>query len=435
MKKLALILPVILLLILVILRSSLGQKSVENYGPFNKVAFNVQQPSLVDGKFFFFTGSSFAQLDPATGKTVSLSSYFYTKGVTAISHWGSHSVVFSVTGADANDQLGQTLTIAGSDPSALSWWRYDFDANKLTLVDFTGAKSCISMNEIAGSLYCFAPDKASQHNYLLYAYNFSTQRTETVLHTELPVATIQSTTSTLYYLQTNLNGSQALHSYAPSGNKKTIYSSKNKLAYAASAKLILLDEFPIKSNIPSNELDEEAVTDTPVKQRLVLINTSGVIQKDKSFKGPLGTVNASGDDLIFTNNQDDKTYIAHDRVIEPYTLAAQKTGGVWRIGDAVYFARDSYIFGDAEVKNSRSSFDFSEPENTPSNKFYLLETAGGHNIIYINCSSQDFSSNAANVAIFLDGLGYDPNQFSFDWHLTGNSDVATGSDQAITILR
>lgn len=233
-------------------------------GPFYRVASNIQQASFVDDHLYFFTGSSFASLDINTGKTTRLSDYFYTTGQIVAGSWTSKSVVFSSVGTSLDDQFGKVLMRAGRDPSANSWWRYDFVSHRLAFLNFFGANTCTSITELGDNLYCFAPYLGSSHSYQLLVYNLANHELKEVLRTNDPVGAAQQDGTNIYYLTTNLDGSQNLVSYSDSIGQKVLYKSKRQLVYTANSQEILLDELPLTNHISvkiglRNHLQEVAV--------------------------------------------------------------------------------------------------------------------------------------------------------------------------------
>jgi hypothetical protein len=404
----------------IVLLSMPRNNAVEIEG-FNKLATNIQEPRLIDGSLFFFTGSSFAKLDMSTGETSRLSDYFLTKGQITIGSWSKDSVLFytSGTGDDVFGRASQNTNSATSD----RWWRYDFANKNLQLLDFKGASGCVYVFELSNKLYCFSSVKGSSNSFNLTSYDITSHQHDTLLNIDRPIAAASVWHDRLLYLTQDLSGAQSLNSFNPSDkNSEVIYSSKQQIQYDSNKDFVLINERQIP-DIPGNSQPDTESGDKPVKSDLKVLDSSGKVVAKKNIDGRGGQVTGSSNSLVYSNRSG-FFYSFDNGALDTYRIGTSELGPVWQINGSTYFLRnDNRLYINKSIQSALKSADlFRETLNGPPNSFYISNQAGDISDIHLNAKGQPFNTATSDVDSFLINNGFDPNQFNFNWTVVNAAD-------------
>lgn len=426
-QRIALMFGVSILLILILFFLTKPESVTQVSGPFYKDAANLQQSMTAGNHINFFTGASFADLDLATGETQSLSDYFYTKGAVNVSSWASGSVLFSTNGTDGSDTFGQEILKAGktSEGSASYWWRYDFQSRKLQLLDFDRAENCTSFNEIGRTLICIMSHNGSAHSYDIYGYSLDSSTWRKLSDIDQAVSEASASDSSIFYITTDLSGRQSLWAFSPSGaGSKLVYKSSQQFNYVTDGTKILVDEIPIPNTSSINNSSASPLG-TKVVQKLSLLDISGKPLAHIGLSGGTGQFAQVGGSLSYTL-PDGNVFIAPagHTSINRYHINQPNIASSWQTDGTTYFLdTHSNLMASKKLMKLKGPDRFIETYNVSPNTFYINVVGSGQNTVYLNDSSKPFVTNAAGVANWLRSIGFDPNQFSFNWQLLNVSDA------------
>lgn len=397
---------------------------------FHKIAVNIQQPYLSGGQLYFFTGSSFASLNLNTVRTTRLSNYFDTQGQITVDAWSNGSVIFSTSGTSNNDSFGSALAAAGDTISSPHWWQYNFGTQQLALINFSGADSCMGFGQTSNSLYCFMSYKGSSYQYSLIQYSLADGVQKEVLRTADPVSSVQQQGMNIYYVTTGLGGSQKLNIYNASTNSsKVLYTSKQRINYALGANEILISESSLLNNVPLSQRAGDVNPNQTIKQNLVLLSNSGNIIKHTaaaSSGGGVGFIPGNTSGPLTFNIGSGAFYVTSGNTIKRSGSANEIAASyLWQYGGSTYYLDSgNNLYSSMLVEPLKSGSSFNDTQNTPPNEFYISSVSNGQNTTYLDNSGKDFADSALDVDSFLKSLGYDPNQFSFDWQIISDSGTA-----------
>jgi hypothetical protein len=404
--------------------------------PFYKDASSLQQPTIIGNQAYYFTGSSFAKLDLASGQTHRLSDYFYSQGAVNVSSWTDHSVLFSTSGTSDSDTFGQVILRAGHANSSNSsyWWRYDFQTRQLQLLDFRGAQDCASFSEVGQSLVCLMPHSGSTHSYDFYGYSLDSHTWQKIRSVSQTVSSPSSVGNDLFYVTTDLSGRQSLWSLdVASANNTLVYSSGRVFSYTADSSRVLLDEAPLPD---AGSAGNAAISTggAKVSQKLLLISTAGKVLKQVGLSGGTGQFMKTSGSLSYTL-KDGNIFIAANgkNSIKQYLIDQPNIASAWQNnGNTYFFDTKSNLMSTKKLSSLKGPDSFIEVYNVEPNTFYINVVNGGQNTVYLNDSSKPFVANADGVAVWLNSIGFDPNQFSFGWQLLNVADEsAITSNSAI----
>jgi hypothetical protein len=404
--------------------------------PFYKAATNLQQPGFIDDYIYFYTGSSFARFDTKTGETQRLSEYFYTGGQITIGAWSKDSVLFSTAGTDSNDIFGRasqnTVNLAST-----RWWKYDFNTQRLQLFDFPLADSCLYMAESVGNIYCWAPIKASSYDYQLLSYNQATGTAKVVATVNKPVSSVEQQGNNILYVTEDLSGAQSLNAYdTGSGRTRLVYGSSGLLQYGSDATHILIDETPLVNKTPPEEQQHSnQTTSSKVDTTLLLLNMSGAVLEKQAANLVAGQITSSSDSVTLSTPGGQYYYVGNN-LLKESRIKASGLQSLWLHGDTTYYIKTSNALwtDKGELSSLADGDSFDEKLNTPPNMFYISSGGEGYNNVYLNAQGNPFSTGAQWVDTFLSGLGFDPNQFNFNWDPIGVADVGSQAAE-VQVLR
>ena len=106
---------------------------INSYKQSEAFATNIRFADSQNDKVKFFTGSNFAELNVASGKTSSLSPILFLPAVTEV-EWGKDAVLVNATDNTPIDDLYPILQAANKPTDTSYWWLYNFKTNKYQLI-------------------------------------------------------------------------------------------------------------------------------------------------------------------------------------------------------------------------------------------------------------------------------------------------------------
>ena len=412
----------IILLAVIALGLLLGLYSLLHKPPasvkYSHVATNFQSPWVDKNSIYFFTGSNFAKYNFQSNATEKISDYLYLKNNVSSFNWSSKGVLFFSDGQQQDDYLNLAASNFGADLAQPAWWFYDFNTQKLNLLGFSGASLCREMVQADNGFLCLKPHAGSARQTDIYLYHPAKQP-EPIYSSQNLLSNLSCVLGKCFYVEQTLGETKNLKGIdLLSKSSSVIFSGGQDLKYSATSgsKLLVLD-----GEINSEEGDKEGAAPV-IKQRLLLVD-NGKVVSSKKLKKPDGLVLSANGILFYFSQDGSILQEANDKLVE-----IQDKTALPGLPQLMFTLANNPVFIDSKGRYYSSSG--SPTILMPANKFSAISVPGaksyidnyidGGNKVYFYNPGLDFKTNAEQVGSFIKSVGYDPNQFNFDWVIKVN---------------
>ncbi len=431
------------------------QKPVEKT-PLSNVSSNVFFPWYHNNDMYYFTGSSFAKYDLTNNKTTRLSNFMYINSELSSVSWTEKSVLFNVPEVkdDMFSQAVNQFRPHGDDditsaPISLSsadnhWWRYDLTTNELQLLFFSGADECTTIQENEGYIVCSRPYRGSQLETEIKTYNIATGELNTAFINKSPVYDIDIRNGKLYYISSDLQGVESIHTRSLNAPEKenTVYTSKETIVSFVVTqnddKLLVQEVKKTKNSSDIHSDHDHSNTSTePISQDLLLLSAKdGKKIANTSIESPMGELGANKNTLYFSS--------ANGVVIESVNDTLEKSDSINEppSGLITVFKNAQYVYAISNEGTFYTTYQGGTPESDSTftamgddaGSFYIDNTDDQDQTpVYLYDATKGFIANSETVSQFLISKGFDPNVFNLGWVIDSTANEIP-LDQPVKIL-